>query len=344
MITIRARNAHEMLPEALYQLRNHATPRDSRNGPVLKFPEPVSLVYEKPAERVLFWAERDANPFFHLVECLWMMAGRNDIAFLANYTKQISEYSDDGVTMNGAYGHRWRQHFGIDQLRTIAEALKANPDCRRQVLAMWDAPHDLGLQSKDLPCNTHVYFSVRRAKGEDDMLDMMVCNRSNDLVWGALGANAVHFSFLQEWMAGAVGVEVGRYWQTSNNMHLYTDQHSKLLETMEGKEASGFGEKPISPYRGIIVKPYLIMGEKGYETWLEDLDMYLNEGIVMGLRHSFFRRVVHPMLMAHQAWKTGEGLDRYDAALEILHQCQAKDWQLAAVEWITRRRERFLNK
>lgn len=341
MITIKARNVHDMLPEALYRLRKAAKPRDSRNGPVLKFPEPVSLVYEKPQERVIFWEARDANPFFHLAECLWMMSGRNDIAFLTNFAKQIGEYSDDGTTMNGAYGYRWRHYFGMDQMRTVAAALRKNPDCRRQVVAMWDAEHDLGLQSKDLPCNTHIYFSVN-----EGALDMMVCNRSNDLVWGATGANAVHFSFMQEWMASAVGVEIGKYWQVSNNMHLYTEQHSELLEALDGKEANGFASSPDSKSPYFVweaIKPFPIISVD-HEVWLQDLDMYLNEGVVMGLREPFFRRVVHPMFMAHRAWKTGLGIPRYDDAIEILKQCQASDWQLAGIEWIDRRRERFLKK
>jgi len=338
MHVIRARNAHEMLPEALYQLQRNFVLNESRNGDVMKFTEPVTLVYREPIERVLFWPERDANPFFHLMECLWMMAGRNDVEFPAYFAKQIAQYSDDGHILNGAYGHRWRHHFnGIDQILSIVYALKNNPDCRRQVLAMWDAGHDLGRQSKDLPCNTHAYFSINKGK-----LDMMVCNRSNDLVWGAIGANAVHFSFLQEWMAGAIRCPVGQYWQMSNNMHLYVDQHAELLRAMEPYAADGVsGTRPTSPYTSARLGHFPIMNVEP-DIWLQDLQMYLEEGVVMGLREPFFRKVVHPMVIAHKAWKEGEGVARFDTALEILKQCKATDWQLAATEWIQRRKEKFL--
>ena len=349
MHVIRARNAHEMLPEALYQLQRNFSLEKSRNGDVMKFTEPVTLVYQEPVERVLFWPERDANPFFHLMECLWMMAGRNDVEFPAYFAKQIAQYSDDGHTLNGAYGNRWRHHFkrqdnngelaDIDQIFTIVQALKDNPDCRRQVLAMWDARKDLGLQSKDLPCNTHAYFSINKGA-----LDMMICNRSNDLVWGAIGANAVHFSFLQEWMAGAIRCPVGKYLQMSNNMHLYVDQHAELLKAMEIHAPDGVSSsRPISPYReegGVWHFPIISVEP---EIWMQDLQMYLDEGIVMGLREPFFRKVINPMMMAYKAWKEGEGVDRYDAALEILGQCKAMDWQLAATEWIQRRKDKFLS-
>ncbi len=84
MNVISVRNVHEALPEALRFLRQTGVPRDSRNGAVLQAPCPVTTVYRRPDERVLFWPERDANPFFHFMESLWMLAGRNDVAWPAD--------------------------------------------------------------------------------------------------------------------------------------------------------------------------------------------------------------------------------------------------------------------
>jgi hypothetical protein len=71
---------------------------------------------------------------------------------------------------------------------------------------------------KDRPCNTHVYFDCRGLR-----LNMTVCCRSNDMLWGAYGANVVHFSILQEVLAAEIGVPVGIYRQVSNNFHVYTN-------------------------------------------------------------------------------------------------------------------------
>ena len=54
--------------------------RDSRNGRVIVLDEPVLMTYSHPCERVLFNQARDCNPFFHVYEALWMLAGRNDVA------------------------------------------------------------------------------------------------------------------------------------------------------------------------------------------------------------------------------------------------------------------------
>ena len=68
------------------------------------------------------------------------------------------------------------------------------------------------------PCNTQIYFWSRNGK-----LNMTVANRSNDMIWGAYGANAVHMSFLQEYVASMCGVKCGIYTQFTHNLHAYLD-------------------------------------------------------------------------------------------------------------------------
>ena len=346
MKVLRARNVHQALPLALDALRAGGVKRESRNGPVIMFAEPVTTVYERPTERVLFWPERDANPFFHLLESLWMLAGRNDVETVAAYVGRMRSFSDDGVTFHGAYGHRWRHHFDRDQLPLIIEALRANPDDRRQVLSMWDTRTDLGRQGKDLPCNLQATFQIN----VEGALDMMVTNRSNDIIWGAYGANAVHFSFLHEFMAHAIGVPVGQYRQVSANFHAYVD----VLEKVQGLAdevptpysgpdgSASWADR--DPYAARLVRPYPIMMGTDYTTWLADLDMFLENPNVVGFTDPFWRRVAGPILRAHAAYKHGEGTDRYAEALRILDDCRAMDWRLACQQWILRRQQQAVAK
>ena len=152
-----------------------------------------------------------------------MLSGSNNVDFPASFAKQIREYSDDGTTLNGAYGFRWRYYWDYDQLEQIIYMLKNDSTTRRAVLSMWDPQHDLEYDSVDTPCNTHIYF--RTVGGR---LDMTVCNRSNDLVWGMLGANIVHMSILQEYIANATGLPVGTYHQFTNNLHVYEGWEDKF--------------------------------------------------------------------------------------------------------------------
>lgn len=330
MIVIRARNVQCALPLALDVLRGCGVQRDSRNGPVVMFPEPVTTVYLKPAERVIFWPERDANPFFHLMESLWMLGGRNDVEFVAKYVSRMRDFSDDGVTFHGAYGHRWRNHFHFDQLLPIIVALRTNRDDRRQVLSMWDATVDLGRFGKDLPCNLQAIFQV----AVDGRLDMTVTNRSNDIVWGAYGANAVHFSYLHEYMARSIGVEQGVYRQMSANFHAYLPTLQQVSGLMDRVNPSH--PKLFNPYDGDLA-PHPLM-EIPRSQWDVELEMFLTNPTVMGLRDPFFRRVALPMFLAHRAFRTRKGAQRYDEALEYLEACRSPDWALAGTEWIERRR------
>lgn len=333
MYVIEAQNVNDALPRGVQALREIGVRRDSRNGPVTVAACPVTTVYLRPEQRVLFSKKRDANPFFHLTEAVWMMAGKWDVQYPASFAKQIREFSDDGVSLWGAYGARWRNWFGYDQIPLIIEELKRNPESRRCVLAMWDATYDKTPDigdlyqaiggGKDVPCNTHIYFQI----SPGGRLDMTVCNRSNDIVWGAYGANAVHMSFLQEFIARAVGVPVGTYYQMSNNYHMY-DFNAHLADD---EVTDYYRERTNVPY---AVWPYPIMEDGAdYRTWLEDAELFIGEGVRQGCRHPWFQQVLWPVVNAHAAFKKRD----FKAAYDIISQCRAGDWRLACTQWLERR-------
>ena len=336
MNVIRVTNVHTALPEVLRELQVKGVRRDSRNGPVLVFEEPTTIVYERPQQRVLRWAARDANPFFHFFEALWMLSGRDDVAYVERFASRMARFSDDGKTFNAAYGYRWRKWFERDQLPIIIRQLAQDADSRRCYLGIWDASHDLGLESKDLPCNVGATFQINAR----DELDMVVHNRSNDIVWGALGANAVHFSFLQEFIARSIGCQIGKYWQVSSNLHGYLNTVEPLMSLADLAK---------DPHRSITtdyyqqheIDTYPIM-QVDSKMWMQDLEIFMKEGPIIGFRDPFFRQVATPMLHSFNAWKDGKGVERYEAALDIIQQCRAADWRMACREWLERRRDKYL--
>lgn len=334
MYVITERNVHSVLPLAVDLLLREGVERPSRNGPVLTLPAPVTTLYLQPTERVMLWPERDANPFFHLLESLWMLAGRRDVKFVSDLVPNMKSFSDDGATFNAAYGFRWRNHFEVDQIKAAIHELATNPESRRVVIGIADPAVDwpaLERGSKDLPCNLAVHLQI----AHDGRLDMTVFNRSNDIVWGAYGANAVHFSVLQEFVARAVGVDVGRYWQVSDNWHGY-------LKTLEGVKELGNHIGSQNPYElGAPMVAFPLISTP-VDDWLLDNDIFLSEGNVPGLRDPFFRRVAGPMNAAYRAFKKFTGPEKYDIPLEILDQMMNCDWKVAGVQWMERRQEKFL--
>lgn len=217
MNTIIGNSAPGLYEDALNKVPHWVVREDSRNGEVLTCPDPVLLQLNSPIQRVLFDPVRMANPYFHVMEFIWMMAGDNSTGWISQFNKGFKQYAEPNGTHHGAYGHRWREHFSRDQLLVAVEELRRDPESRRVVISMWDCEVDLGNGSKkDLPCNTHIYLRI-----VGGALDMTVCNRSNDLFWGMLGSNLVHMTLLQELLALAIGVQVGIYRVFTNNLHVY---------------------------------------------------------------------------------------------------------------------------
>lgn len=331
MYVINARNVSEALYEGLDLLRFGGHRRDSRNGPVWRMDGPVTTMYREPRERVLVWPARDANPFFHLFESLWMLAGRDDLAPLTWYVQRMRDFSDDGETLRGAYGQRWLHFFGHDQLAIIIETLRSNPDDRRCVLGMWGAADDLGVDSRDVPCNLVAKFS-RGRRGE---LNMTVFCRSNDIVWGAYGANAVHFSILQEYMAAGIGCEVGRYWQVSDDWHGYEKTVTPLLHSERETDQYQYRGTSAPLWRPLV---------QDFAAWNADLVEFMgaacNEGSdprALTFREPFFNEVAAPM---HAAY----GMHRerlYGLADCLMDEVTAPDWQRAGREWLARRHAKW---
>ena len=329
MYTVEARNVEDALIHGLDLLADEGNIRESRNGPVVVLDSPVTTEYWKPRERVLLWESRDANPFFHLFEGLWMLQGCHNVAPLEYYVKRMGSFSDDGITLHGAYGHRWLHHFSVDQLSVISKRLTTNPDDRRCVLQMWDSRVDLDRDGNDVPCNTQAYFT-RDAHGA---LDMTVTCRSNDIIWGAYGANAVHFSMLQEFLAAGIGCKVGYYWQFSNNYHAYLKVfdplYKKLCVDYPYRRDPSFFEG--SSYGQGVVEPYPMV-QTDIATWRRDLASFVSVS-TRPCEDPFFCDVAIPMASAYSYYRE----DLLDHALLTMKEVKATDWALAGTQWLQRR-------
>lgn len=332
---IDVRNVNEAVTIALQYMRSEGIQEDSRNGTVIVAPGPVMTVYQRPQERVLFSRVRNANPFFHLMEALWMLNGQNDLEWPLFFNARFSEYSDDQQTIHGAYGHRWRKAFGFDQVKALIHLLRTEPETRRGVLAMWNPQNDLGTLSRDLPCNTHIYFDRRGG-----VLNMTVCCRSNDLLWGAYGANVVHFSMLQEYIACALGIPMGEYCQLSNNFHYYTN----VLDKEAAKNLEGDAQ-PNNHYEfaGLSPSDLFVRTDRPLESMASfDIDLKRFMSDPMGdtaYEHVFFNKTAAPMYAAWYDRKT-----KTSNGLMSAYAIEAEDWREACVRWINRADKRAQEK
>ncbi len=321
MKTFTCRNVNDGFVEALWWIKVAGKEESTRNGKVLSYPAPVIVEFTHPRERVHFCPTRDANPYFHCMEAMWMLQGRNDVAWPAFFASNMTSYSDNGITLHGAYGHRWFRTSG-DQVSVLIEHLRFVPSSRRAVLQMWDAELDLRRveSSKDVPCNTHIYF-----RPHDGVLDMTVCNRSNDLVWGLFGANAVHMSFLHEYVAAFAGYSVGSYFQMTNNLHVY-EQHFPLVEN-----PPQIASEPTVPPVDILLSDGL---DKQH---MFDADLYTfmaNPLSDQTYRGRFFNRVLAPMYRSFSHYKAGE----FKEAVAFARLIEDTSWAFACEQWLKSRK------
>jgi len=349
---LHATGVNQALSMGLAHLARHGEAHTSRNGDVLRAPGPVITFTENPMERVLFSSKRDANPFFHLFESLWMLAGRNDLPWVAQFNSQMAAYSDDGgQTQPAAYGYRWRKYFGYDQLEAVIAELTLRPNSRRAVLTMWNGGGEgdnsilVGVgdlaatlnESKDVPCNTNCFFTIR----DGEYLDMSVQCRSNDAIWGAHGANAVHFSVLLEYMAARLDLIPGVMYQYSFDYHLYKGvlKHpiDDVVESCDHENMYLAAKLPTTP----LFDSETVGGkfERELHWFCEAAAPNPPEGIP-GFHEPLFRQIAMPMLLAWRAHKAKD----YATATKHLLTMPHCDWQHASLMWVQRRQARHEEK
>lgn len=205
------------------------------------------------------------------------------------------------------------------------------------------------------------HMMSRHANSRDDdmkgctLLDMTVINRSNDTLWGALGSNYVHFSFLHEYVANACGMGVGHYHQVTNNLHIYTNQSQTLTTDVKWSDKWNPSD---------LCKDLPHVYTEGYEHYplftcpINDADTTkwhreLFNIDCLGLFNDprlfdypnvptspFFKHVVKPML---ESWRQHK-LRNYDMAEFEANQILPIDWRTNCLQWLARRAASYARK
>lgn len=346
--TLSLRDINFALPQALPLLLKHGRPVTAASvanaRPTIEWPGIFITEYTHPTRNVLFDARRDANPFFHYLEAMWIIAGRNDVRTLAHILPKMAEYSDDGRVFHGAYGYRlrnWPLDAGgaLDQVEEAVDILRDKPDSRQVVMSIWDPASDLGAVTKDMPCNDMIMCKVR-----DGKLNITVQNRSNDTVWGCYGANVVQFSMLQMYMAAKIGVGVGTYVQSSDSFHVYEDNPywQAFKADYEADPLSYLARQFSSPYDKLGDANLFQEGIGDFDT---DLMVFWEQ-----VEHRISGHTNAPIrLTQFYSWAVQDAVclwnalhefraREWDNALGWLDQMHASDWQLACQMWVNRRR------
>lgn len=191
----------------------------------------VAFELRNPCNRWITSRSPAINIAFALAEVVWIIRGRNDSEFLNYFNSKLPKFAGTGDTYHGAYGHRLRHRAGFDQLDAAYNALKLIPESRQIVLQIWDGKSDFPINNGqpvalDVPCNIMSMLKVRNGK-----LEWTQIMRSNDLFRGFVH-NVIQFSFLQEVMAGWLGLNLGSYHHFSDSLHVYDTDTSDFKRSL----------------------------------------------------------------------------------------------------------------
>ena len=203
------------------------------------------LVLTNPYNRIITNPARKANYGFAVGEFLWYWRGSESLSEMTYYNKRMTAFSDDGETLNSAYGKRIRDTtVGRDnnyplagkpytQWEICVKTLEEDKDSRRALLLI-NEPHDQFKAavhgSKDVPCTLSLQFFIRKNR-----LHCHANMRSNDVHWG-LTYDLFSFTLFQECMLLELkktypNLTMGRYFHTAGSLHIY-EHHYSLTNKM----------------------------------------------------------------------------------------------------------------
>jgi thymidylate synthase len=167
----------------------------------------VKFIVKDMAQNILVSEVRNLNYKFMVAEWLWILAGRDDVEFLAQYVKKMRDFSDDGKTLAGAYGPRL-----ITQWEYVRQTLEADKGSRQAVASIWTPNPEPSL---DIPCTLNLQWFLR-----DGYLHCIVNMRSSD-TWLGLPYDFFTFSMLSMDLASDLGASVGSLQMNLGSSHLY---------------------------------------------------------------------------------------------------------------------------
>lgn len=200
--------------ETWYKILSEMDKADSsRDGEVCGEIINAITIITDPTKNILKSNIRNMPMRYAVGELLWYLSGSNRLDAIKKYSKAWESLSDDGETINSAYGYRIFEQFGFDQWEYVKGLLKKDPNTRQAVIHIKDASNK---PTKDVPCTVSLQFLLRNGQ-----LNLTTYMRSND-IWLGFPYDVFSFTCMQIIMAFELGVEIGEYTHIAGSLHLYT--------------------------------------------------------------------------------------------------------------------------
>ena len=183
--------------------------------------------------------DRKIFPHVAAAENAWQILGTDDTKFISKHWKIWDKFADDNGRVEAAYGHRWKTHFGRDQLRSALSALKSDPSNRQVFISAWDPGFD-GLgdpgQPPNIPCHTGFALNIVAKQ-----LHCSVFMRSSDVYVG-LPYDVMTYAYLMDAISTTLGKGLGTLSFMLAHAHCYEPQWQDMEASLYIKEAKHWHE------------------------------------------------------------------------------------------------------
>jgi len=161
-----------------------------------------------------------------IYELLWFIKGDTNIKYLNDHGVTIwNEWADEDGNLGPVYGSQWRSWKGADgkvtdQLSSLIEGIKMNPDSRRHIISAWN-PAEVDKMALP-PC--HAMFQFYVANGR---LSCQLYQRSADVFLG-VPFNIASYALLTMMVAQVCGLNPGEFIHTFGDAHIYTNHFDQV--------------------------------------------------------------------------------------------------------------------
>ena len=195
----------------------------------------VSFSIDQPG--MLTSASRSPNIRFMIAEGLWIIDGNDDLESLTRYNQNMEKFSDDGLSLAGAYGPRIMPSMSYiyDQL--------GKPGSRQAVVAIWT---NCPWPSKDIPCTLTLQFMIRKGR-----VHTFANMRSSD-AWLGIPYDAFSFAMIGNEIADATGFKRGPLHMHLASSHLYSQDWERAIQCVEANDMKQFPMLSAKNYRFVL--------------------------------------------------------------------------------------------
>ena len=169
-------------------------------------------------------------------ELLWFLKGDTNINYLnENGVRIWNEWADQNGNLGPVYGHQWRNwnSEGIDQIKSVIETLKKNPDSRRIMVSAWNPSvlPDTSISFSENVANNkaalppcHAFFQFYVSEGK---LSCQLYQRSADVFLG-VPFNIASYALLNMMIAQVCNLSCGEFIHSFGDAHIYSNHYEQI--------------------------------------------------------------------------------------------------------------------